>query len=75
MPKRRGELELRLQPVVERPSYWSAFLLPNEIGTHLDFIFGSFSTSGGHMYFYRYRNHRKNESQFFDDLGRTRALT
>jgi hypothetical protein len=40
VPEGRGELELRLQPMVECPSYRFAFLLPDEIGTHRDFIFG-----------------------------------
>jgi hypothetical protein len=51
MPERCGELELGLQPMVERSSYRFAFLLPDEIGTHLDFIFGNFRTSVGHMHF------------------------
>ena len=33
--------------MVERSSYRFAFLLPDEIGTHLDFIFRSFRTSVG----------------------------
>jgi hypothetical protein len=66
MPEGRGELELRLQPMVERPSYRFAFLLPDEIGAHRDFIFGCFRTSVGHMHFCRYRNQRK-RGQLFDD--------
>jgi len=53
MPEGRGELELRLQPMVERPSYRFAFLLPDEIGAHRDFIFGCLRTSVGHMHFCR----------------------
>lgn len=49
MPERRGELELSLQPMVERPSFRFAFLLPDEISAHRDFIFGCFRTSVGHM--------------------------
>ena len=51
MPEGRGELEFRLQPMVERRSYRLAFLLPDEIGAHLDFIFGSFRTIVGHIRF------------------------
>jgi hypothetical protein len=51
MPEGRSELELRLQPMVECPSYRFAFLLPDEIGAHRDFIFGCFRTSVGHMFF------------------------
>ena len=51
MPEGRGELELRLQPMVERPSCRFAFLLPDEIGAHRDFIFGCFRTSVGHIVF------------------------
>ena len=51
MPERRGELELSLQPVVERPSFRFAFLLPDEIGAHRDFSFGCFRTSVGHTQF------------------------
>jgi hypothetical protein len=40
VPEGRGELELRLEPMVECPSYRFAFLLPDEIGAHRDFIFG-----------------------------------
>jgi hypothetical protein len=49
MPEGRGELELGLQPMVERPSYRFAFLLPDEIGADRDFVFGCFGTSVGHM--------------------------
>lgn len=48
MPEGRGELELRLQPMVERPSYRFAFLLPDEIGADRDFVFGCFGTSVRH---------------------------
>jgi hypothetical protein len=51
MPEGCGELELRLRPMVERPSYRFAFLLPDEIGAHCDFIFGCFRMSVGHMFF------------------------
>jgi hypothetical protein len=51
MPERRGELELSLQPVVERPSFRLVFLLPDEIGANRDFIFGCSRTSVGHMHF------------------------
>ena len=51
MPEGRGELEFRLQPMVKRPSYRFAFLFPDEIGAHRDFIFSCFRTSVGHMHF------------------------
>ena len=51
MPERRGELELSLQPMVERPSFRLAFLLPDEIGANRDFIFSCSRTSIGHMQF------------------------
>ncbi len=51
MPERRGELELSLQPMVERPSFRLALLLPDEIGAHRYFIFGCFRTSVEHMQF------------------------
>jgi hypothetical protein len=47
MPEGRGELELRLQPMIERPSYRLAFLLPDEIDTHRDFIISSSVASEG----------------------------
>jgi len=52
MPDGRGELELRLQPMVESPSYGPAFLLPDAIGAHPDFMFGCFRTSVGHMFLF-----------------------
>jgi hypothetical protein len=66
MPEGRGELELGLQPMVERPSYRFAFLLPDKIGAQRDFIFGCLRTSVEHMHFCRYRNQRK-RGQLFDD--------
>ena len=51
MPEGRGELEFRLQPMVKRPSYRFAFLFPDEIGAHRDFIFSCFRTSVGHVHF------------------------
>jgi hypothetical protein len=51
MPEGRGELDLRSQPMIERSSYRFAFLLPDEIGAHRDFIFGCFRTSLAHMLF------------------------
>jgi hypothetical protein len=50
MPKRGGELKLSLQPMIERPSFWLAFVLPNELGTHCDFILRCFRMSVGHMF-------------------------
>ena len=50
MPEGRGELELSLQPMIERPSFWLAFVLPNELGTHCDFILRCFRMSVGHMF-------------------------
>ena len=35
--------------MVERPSFRSAFLLPNAIGAHSDFVVGWFRRSVGHM--------------------------
>ncbi len=46
--RERGELELSLQPMVQRPSLRFAFLFPDEIGAHRDFIFGCFRTSVRH---------------------------
>ena len=66
MPEGRGELELRLQPMVERPSYWFAFLLPDEIGAHCDFIFACLRTSIEHMHSCQYGNQRKTR-RLFDD--------
>ena len=40
MPERCCKLEFRLQPMVKRPSNWFAFLLPDKIGTHCDFLLG-----------------------------------
>ena len=37
--------------MVERPSCWFAFLLPDEIGAHCDFIFGCFRTRVIHLFF------------------------
>jgi hypothetical protein len=51
MPKGRRELELGLQPMVERPSFRFALLLPDVIGAHCDFIFGCFRMSVGHKVF------------------------
>jgi hypothetical protein len=51
MPKGRRELELGLQPMVERPSFRFALLLPDVIGAHCDFIVGCFSMSVGHKVF------------------------
>ena len=51
MPERRGELEFSLQPMVKRPSFRFALLLPNEIGAHRDFIFSCFTMSVGHLHF------------------------
>ena len=51
VPEGRGELEFRLQPMVKRPSYRFAFLFPDEIGAHRDFIFSCFRTSVGHVHF------------------------
>ena len=61
-----GELELRLQPMVERPSYRFAFLLPDEIGANRDFIFGCLRTSIEHMPSCQYGNQRK-RGRLFDD--------
>ena len=38
MPKRRAELQLCLQPIVESPSLRFSFLLPDEIGAHRDVV-------------------------------------
>ena len=57
VPERCRDLELRLEPMVERTPYRFAFLLPDEIGAHRDFIFGCFRTSVGHV-FLRYHNER-----------------
>ncbi len=51
MPKRRAELQLCLQPIVESPSLRFSFLLPDEIGAHRDVVFGCCKTSVGHMFF------------------------
>ncbi|MGA7394946.1 MAG: hypothetical protein WBW78_19985 [Terrimicrobiaceae bacterium] len=53
VPVGRGELKLRLQPMVERTSFRFAFLLPNEIGAHRDFIVSWSRTSVRHMHFCR----------------------
>jgi hypothetical protein len=66
VPEGRGELELRLQPMVERPSYRFAFLLPDEIGAHCDFIFACLRTSIEHMHSCQYGNQRKT-GRLFDD--------
>jgi hypothetical protein len=50
MPEGRGELELRLQPMVERPSYRFAFLLPDEICAYRNLLFGCFRTTVGHSF-------------------------
>ena len=50
VPERRCKLEFRLQPMVERASCRFAYLLPDEIGTHRDFIFGYVRTSIGQMH-------------------------
>jgi hypothetical protein len=55
MPEGRSELKLSLQPVVERPPFRLALVLPNEIGAHRDFFFSSCRTSVGHMHFFQYR--------------------
>ena len=57
VPERCRELELRLEPMVERTPYRFAFLLPDEIGAHRDFIFGCFRTSVGHVFLW-YHNER-----------------
>jgi hypothetical protein len=49
MPERRCELEFRLQPMVKCAPHRLAFLLPNEIGAHCNFIFGCSRTSFRHM--------------------------
>ena len=51
MPKGRRELKLGLQPMVERPSFRFALLLPDVIGAHCDFIFGCFRMRVGHKVF------------------------
>ena len=70
MPERCRELELRLQPMVERMPYRFAFLLPDEIGAHRDFIFGCFRTSVGHMHFLV--PYQRKRGQLFDDPYRCR---
>ena len=51
MPKGRRELEVGLQPMVERPSFRFALLLPDVIGAHCDFIVDCFRMSVGHKVF------------------------
>jgi hypothetical protein len=66
VPEGRGELELGLQPIVERPSYRFALLLPDEIGAHRNHIFGFLGTRVEHIHSCRYCNQRK-RGQLFDD--------
>jgi hypothetical protein len=50
MPEGRRELEFRLQPMVECPSYRFAFLLPDEIGTHCNLFLIRVRTSVGQIH-------------------------
>jgi hypothetical protein len=70
VPEGRGELEFRLQPMVKRPSYRFAFLFPDEIGAHRDFIFSCLRTSVGHMHFLV--PYQRKRGQLFDDPYRCR---